>query len=215
MRTLVLAAALSGAVSIVAFQTGPWLLAAITKATTTILIIVYAARRNSGDAYARAISLGLIASLAGDVFLLWPNQGFLPGLVSFLVAHLLYLYAFTGGLRRSFALAPAIGYAIFAAVALGFLWGDVPGALRLPVVVYVIALVAMAAMAASMALRSGARDIAFSRMAALGAGLFVLSDTTLAFNKFAGPIALANVVVLTTYWLAQWLIAYSVRPAAR
>lgn len=169
----------------------------------------------SDDAYARAISLGLIASLAGDVFLLWPNQGFLPGLVSFLVAHLLYLYAFTGGLRRSFALAPAIGYAIFAAVALGFLWGDVPGALRLPVVVYVIALVAMAAMAASMALRSGARDTALSRMAALGAGLFVLSDTTLAFNKFAGPIAVANVVVLTTYWLAQWLIAYSVRPAAR
>ncbi|MCC2110389.1 MAG: lysoplasmalogenase [Hyphomicrobiales bacterium] len=213
MNALDLLAALSGVVSIVAFQTGPWLLAAITKATTTILIMVYAARRNSGDAYARAISLGLIASLAGDVFLLWPVQGFLPGLVSFLVAHLFYLYAFTGGLRRGLARAPSLGYAIFAVVALGFLWSDVPGALQLPVVVYVVALVAMAAMAASMALRSGAHDIAFSRMAALGAGLFVLSDTTLAFNKFAGPIPLANVVVLTTYWLAQWAIASSVRPA--
>ncbi|MEQ1871996.1 MAG: lysoplasmalogenase family protein, partial [Vicinamibacterales bacterium] len=33
--------------------------------------------------------------LAADVALLWPTQGFLPGLVSFLFAHLAYLVAFT------------------------------------------------------------------------------------------------------------------------
>ena len=45
---LTLAAALSGAVSIVAFQTGPWMVAAISKALTTILIITYAAWREGG-----------------------------------------------------------------------------------------------------------------------------------------------------------------------
>ena len=104
MNALAVLAALSGVVSIVAFQLGPWLLAAVTKALTTILIIAYAARRGRGDAYARAILAGLVASLAGDVFLLWPQQGFLPGLVSFLVAHLAYLYAFSDGLKRGFAL---------------------------------------------------------------------------------------------------------------
>jgi uncharacterized membrane protein YhhN len=215
MNALAALAALSGVVSIVAFQTGPWLLAAVTKALTTLLIIAHAARRSGGDAYARAILAGLVASLAGDVFLLWPQQGFLPGLVSFLVAHLAYLYAFSDGLKRGFARAPTIGYAIVAGVALAFLWGSVPGALRAPVAIYVAALVAMAAMAASRALRSAPETASFARIAAIGAGLFVMSDTMLAFNKFAGPIAFANVFTLATYWLAQWAIASSVRPAAR
>ena len=35
----------------------------------------------------RLIRLGLALSLVGDVFLLWPQPGFLPGLVAFLLAH--------------------------------------------------------------------------------------------------------------------------------
>lgn len=215
MNGLALVAALSGLVSIVAFQTGPWTLAAITKALTTVVIIVYAMRRGDGGRYSRLIRAGLVASLAGDIFLLWPQQGFIPGLVSFLVAHLLYLYAFTDGLRRGFALTPTLGYAAYAAVALAFLWGDVPGALRLPVMFYIAALLAMAAAAASRALRAAPGDDGPARAAALGAGLFAISDTTLAFNKFAGPLPFASVVVLTTYWLAQWAIASSASPAAR
>lgn len=215
MNILALPAAFSGLVSIVAFQTGPWLLAAIAKAVTTIIIIVYAWRRGGGDGYSRAICIGLVASLAGDVFLLWPQQGFLPGLISFLIAHLLYLYAFTDGMRRGFAPAPALGYIAYAAIALAFLWEHLPGGLRVPVVVYIAALLAMAAAAASRALRAAPADVGLARVAALGAGLFVISDTTLAFNKFAGPIPFANAIVLTTYWLAQWAIASSLRPAAR
>ncbi|MFT4096563.1 MAG: lysoplasmalogenase [Rhodoblastus sp.] len=214
MNILALLAALSGLVSIVAFQTDLWLLAAITKALTTIVIIVYAWRRGGGDGYSRAIRAGLAASLAGDVFLLWPQQGFLPGLVSFLIAHLLYLYAFTDGMRRGFALAPTLGYVAYAAIALAFLWAHVPDGLRLPVVVYIAALLAMAAAAASRASREPS-DAGLARVAAIGAALFVISDTTLAFNKFAGPIPFAGAMVLTTYWLAQWAIASSLRPAAR
>ena len=37
----------------------------------------------------------VLLSLVGDVALLWPREGFLPGLVAFLLAHLAYLAAFT------------------------------------------------------------------------------------------------------------------------
>ncbi|HRY04307.1 MAG TPA: lysoplasmalogenase [Beijerinckiaceae bacterium] len=209
---LTLAAALSGAVSIVAFQTGPWMVAAISKALTTILIITYAAWREGGDGYSRAILAGLVASLTGDVFLLWPQQGFLPGLAAFLLAHLAYLHAFTGGLKRGLALAPSIGYAVYTVVAFGFLWSSVPTHLRAPVIVYVAALMTMAAAAAARATQAKPEKALPARTAALGAALFVLSDTILAFDKFMGPIAFAHVFILAAYWLAQWAIASSVRP---
>ena len=39
--------------------------------------------------------LGLLLSLLGDIALLWPQQGFLPGLMAFLLAHIAYIVAFT------------------------------------------------------------------------------------------------------------------------
>jgi hypothetical protein len=35
------------------------------------------------------------------------------------------------------------------------------------------------------------------------------SDSLLAFNKFAAPLALSSVWILLTYWSAQWCIAES------
>jgi uncharacterized membrane protein YhhN len=46
--------------------------------------------------------------------------------------------------------------------------------------------------------------------AALGALLFVASDSLLAFNRFVGKFAAASALVLGTYYAAQWLIALSV-----
>lgn len=218
MKSLALLAALSGFVSIVAFEAGVWALAAPTKALTTILIIAYAWTRGATDQYARAILAGLALSLAGDIFLLWPRSGFMPGLVSFLLAHLAYLFAFSDRLKHGFALAPVAAYGAFTALMLIVLWPKIPDALHAPVAVYVLALAAMAAMAASRAtrLRKDAPEMAAGALtAAVGAGLFVVSDTTLAFNKFAGPLPLSAVWTLTTYWLAQWLIASSVRAQAR
>lgn len=49
--------------------------------------------------------------------------------------------------------------------------------------------------------------------AALGAALFVASDALLAIDRFRTPIPAAPLWVLSTYWLAQWGIAQSVREA--
>ena len=48
-------------------------------------------------------------------------------------------------------------------------------------------------------------------VAAIGGALFLLSDTLLAFNKFAAPLPAATLWVLASYWAAQWCIASSLR----
>ena len=117
---------------------------------TTGLVIAHAWRRGEpGDARRRALLAGLALSLVGDVTLLWPQQGLLPGLVAFLLAHLAYLLAFTRGVRfGSWPLAFG-GYAILAATVLALPWPGVPGPLRAPVVVYVLCQAATAAQTAS------------------------------------------------------------------
>mgnify|MGYP002683835671 CR=1 FL=1 len=63
-------------------------------ATASILLIALLAEDPLTVRYQALIVLGLAASLAGDVFLMLPDR-FLPGLLSFLVAHLFYVAAFT------------------------------------------------------------------------------------------------------------------------
>lgn len=41
---------------------------------------------------------------------------------------------------------------------------------------------------------------------ALGAWLFVFSDTILAWNKFVSPIECAGHLIMTTYYLGQWVL---------
>ena len=51
-------------------------------------------------------------------------------------------------------------------------------------------------------------------MAAAGTTLFVVSDAALAINRFAAPYPWSSLVILATYWMAQWAIASSVRAGA-
>ena len=46
--------------------------------------------------------------------------------------------------------------------------------------------------------------------AAVGATLFMVSDTALAANKFRTPFRSAELLILGTYYTAIWLIALSV-----
>ena len=75
-------------------------------------------------------------------------------------------------------------------------------------VVYAAVLMVMGWQAAEMWLTW--RD--WSTLAAmLGAVLFMLSDSTLALNKFRAPVAQSDTIIMSTYWAAQLLIAWSVR----
>lgn len=187
------------------------------KPLTTLLIIVHAARRTGGDASVRrGVLLGLALSLAGDVALLWPQQGFLAGLVSFLLAHLAYVVAFSRAERFAARRWPFVAYAVAAGTVLSLLWPGVPAGLRVPVVVYVLCLATMASQAA-VVWRAGAAAGGGTRrgaVLALGGALFVVSDSLLATNKFAGGVPWAGLWILATYWAAQWCIASWVAPGA-
>jgi uncharacterized membrane protein YhhN len=182
----------------------PW----IAKPATTLLIVAMALSLASDEPrYQRWIIGGLLLSTLGDVFLMLPGDGFIHGLASFLLAHLAYLVAFTTRARLLAVLWP---YALFAALGglvLSQLWPGVPAEQRIAVVVYVLALAAMAAQASVVwRIRPGTATAA----AALGGAAFLCSDAILAWNRFAEPVPAAQTWVLTTYWLAQYLIARSV-----
>ena len=215
-RAWPLLAALSGAAAILAFIGAlPAVLGFVFKPLTTLLIIAYAWPRGANTPkQRRLIRIGLILSLAGDVFLLWPKEGFLPGLVAFLLAHLAYIAAFCVPVRLAAKPWVFAGYALVAAAILSALWPGVPGALRAPVVAYVVCLATMAAQALVWWRSSAAvhaADASLARLAALGGVLFMASDSLLATTKFAVPLPLASLWILLTYWLAQWCIASALR----
>ena len=183
----------------------------VFKPLATLLIIAFAWSRGTRQARQRRfIAIGLVLSLIGDVALLWPRQGFLPGLVAFLLAHLAYIAAFCVPVRLAARPWVFVAYAAVAAAILSQLWAGVPGALRAPVVAYVLCLATMAAQAAVWwRARTGRPDAAMAGRAALGGVLFMASDSLLAINKFALPLPLASLWILATYWAAQVCIARS------
>lgn len=184
----------------------PWL-HYLTKPAATLLVLAMVWRMPaSGSKYRPAILIGLALSTLGDVFLMLPGDWFVFGLGSFLCAHLAYLYALTRRARWFAATWPFLAYAALAAGVLAVLWPHLPGELRAPVVVYVAVLAAMAAQAAAVWWRRRTRASAW---AALGGLSFVISDASLAIDRFAAPFALASALVLASYWLAQAWIGLS------
>ncbi len=210
-----LAAALSAALAIAAGV--GWIepsLLFVFKPLTTVLVIAHAWRRDGGPSVVRRwVVAGLVLSLAGDVALLWPKEGFVPGLVSFLLAHLSYLVAFTRAAPFASRRWPFAVYALVAGGILSLLWAGVPAALRVPVVAYVVCLATMAAQAAAVWRASqGASQAGRGAVLALGGLLFVSSDALLATNKFALALPLSSLWILATYWAAQWCIASWLEP---
>lgn len=178
----------------------------VLKPLTTLLILALALTEPSQITpfYRLLIAAGLVCSLIGDVLLMLPRERFVGGLVAFLVAHLLYIRAFT--LDELGITWPIL--LVLAAYGVGLLWvllPRVPRRLKAPVVVYALVLLAMAWAAAERC----AAGWSGGALAAAGAALFVASDSTLAINRFARQFRGADAVVLGTYYAAQTLIALS------
>lgn len=208
--TLAASAAIIGA--LLGAQVPVWLwLHWLAKPLTTALIFALAwrARPAVSGRYRRLVLTGIAASLAGDVCLMLPGDLFVPGLLCFLVAHGCFIAAFLGDSRFARPVWPLLACLAYGAANLALLWGAIAAPLRVPVLVYVAVLAAMGAQA----LARGLRGDAAAKLAARGALVFMLSDTLLAWDRFRGPLPLASLWVLATYYLALWWIARSVRRA--
>lgn len=180
----------------------------VFKPLTTILILVLALAV-PGDPpgrYRLGVLIGLLLSLAGDIFLMLPGDRFIAGVVAFLGAHLAYLGAFTSVVP--FAASPAAFVVVAVAVIaiLATLWGSLPPPMRAPLVIYAIVLGSMTAQAVT---QWTVLNSAAAGAGAIGAVLFLASDTTLVTDRFARPFRLAPLFVLGTYYAAQVLIALS------
>ena len=202
-----------GALATVTSATGllhwHWLFKPLTM-VFAIILVAYSARPSSvGGTFDSKpwwlLGAALVGSLAGDAFLMVEGF-FIPGLVSFLLAHVAYIVLFRQGVAwfpRPLALVATlcVGGAMYA-----FLWqGGLPVELRIPVAVYVTVIALMAAQAIGRAGELGDRA---ARQVALGACFFMLSDSLLATNRFVQPLPLAQVWVLATYYAAQAFIVH-------
>jgi uncharacterized membrane protein YhhN len=174
-------------------------------AVVFVILIALHTKFATPGPYKILIVVGLLFSLAGDVFLMLPRDRFVAGLCSFLCAHLCYVAAFAsdGGLALSVWAGAAL--LVYGASMLGLLWPRL-GSLKGPVAVYVAVILLMAWLASSRYVGAGP---AGSGLAAAGAWLFAASDTLLAWNRFRGGFRAAQALVLGTYFAAQWLIALS------
>lgn len=158
--------------------------------------------RSAGSPGKNLAAAGLLVSALADLAI---EYRFLLGLVTFLVAHLCYIGAFTqvDPRWRWARLAPVAVWAVFALPLLA----RGAGSLRVPVVLYGLVIFVMiwrAAAAAGPTPRWNAGGLGL-----MGAILFGISDTLLGYNRFVTPFPGSDVAVIATYWAGQTLIAMS------
>jgi uncharacterized membrane protein YhhN len=154
--------------------------------------------------YKSMIILGLIFSLAGDVFLMLPTDRILLGLTAFLATHLCYIGAFSSKINALnwLPLLPLIS--IGALFALYF--SPDLGKLKIPVYLYIGMILGMFWLTWTRFIQESNIE---NMLVFLGAGLFVISDLILAVVRFKAGFKQDRIIILGTYFTAQWLIASS------
>ena len=205
MRWLLLGLA-GAAVFLYGRITGDAQLSLLTKGIPVIALLLWLRQAPAGT-YRRWICIGLVFSLAGDILLDWPGDLFVFGLGAFLIGHLAYLRAYVSDSRLpalpALLLALIAGGAMFAILASSGL-----GELLSPVACYATAISLMLWRALS---RIGHPDLqpGSTWLAAVGAALFVLSDSLIGIDRFVTSFDAAPYAIILTYWLGQWGIAAS------
>ena len=151
----------------------------------------------------RLILLALFFSATGDVFLnLSDNKYFVYGLASFGIAHCFYIASFLRKIElkkiRSFFALLLVVYGIL------LLYALIPkvGQMTLPIVAYVLIIISMAISAVL-----GKEN---HYLTILGSFFFVISDSIIAFNKYLFKVPQAGLLIMITYYLAQFLIIFGV-----
>ena len=172
------------------------------KAIPVLALALAVWRASPKTRYRRLIAVGLLFGAGGDILL--ELDLFEIGLASFLIGQVLYTAAFLGDAK---VLKPLLGL-LFYAYGLGLVWvlADGAGDLLIPVAAYAVAISSMLWRAVA---RIGAVPRVTGLAAAYGAALFVISDSLIAINRFGSDIPGDRWLVMTSYWAAQALIAYS------
>ncbi len=186
-----------------------------TKPLLMILLGLFSWRQHFPNKKIKALLLLAMGfSLGGDIFLMFDKSdrpNFIFGLISFLLAHIFYIFLFLQ-LKRSYfpqrRWNPWIIIALLLyVVVLIYILNPYLGDLKIPVIVYALVLSGM--------LITAWHAFHFNNQSGggwiiSGAVCFVLSDSLLAFNKFYAPFEFSGIAIMLTYGLAQLFIVLGI-----
>lgn len=179
-----------------------WISKPLLMPVLMLLFYVSSKRKNGTQFY--LILAALFLSWCGDVLL--QANFFIPGLVSFLLAHVCYIIYFkkTGNRKGLLQMRPliAIPVLLYVILLLLYLFPHLQE-LKIPVVVYSITIGVMLLMAINTRQQINNRP---SHFFIIGALLFVISDSLLAINLFVEQHLELSLSVMATYAAAQFLI---------
>ena len=172
----------------------------------TMLMIILLALTSTPSSYAWWIIIGLLFSIIGDIFLMLPDDRFLQGLVSFLAAHVCYIIACLQIQPQQVEVSVFFTVCLLTVALLFFIQlvkgkrfkGGYP--LIVAVFIYIVFIT-------SMVWISILTENPFIIMAA---SLFYFSDATLAWDRFIKPLKYRHYLVMSTYFLAQYLFSLSI-----
>lgn len=193
-------------------------------ATISIIIWTLAAADWKIESALLLLLVGQILSLVGDIFLLFKTKYFLMGLVSFLIAHLIYIIILLWGL------VPNVGYSFLLKERIGglFLFGMVwvgmlvffncfilpkDSKLIMKLKLWTFAqlygwVLSFVFLLASLAVLSKPVCSPTYFFLPFGALLFFVSDSILAYDRFNKKIPKVRNLVRPTYHLAQLSLAW-------
>ena len=173
-----------------------------------LLLVFYLLRTQSVPALKHFVTAALIFSWLGDIALLFQGPDplyFLIGLSCFLIAHLFYIYFFhrirTAEMvkgRWLIVVVVVIYYFIFTSVQLPYL-----GEMKIAVLIYGLVISFMLVLALHLLF---IKNKSAGMLMAVGAILFVISDSILAIDMFYQPFELAGLLIMLTYGFAQLCI---------
>lgn len=156
----------------------------------------------------------IVFSFLGDVFLMPFFNYFLAGLASFLIAHIFYIAIFLKDRAKPIKLNPThitlliLSLLVFLLLPSLILWKIIP---LNPDYFLIIAILLYSTALFSLMLTAIIRNqtsLNTYQYILAGSGLFLLSDSFLAINKFVFSLPYSPLWVITTYTAAQVLIFY-------
>jgi uncharacterized membrane protein YhhN len=172
----------------------------IIKAIPAIALAVLAFITVRGIA-GKLLFVSLLFCAAGDIALeLGAGKYFVIGLGLFLIAQIMFIATFSRDFKMQRPRIPIIVVLTIYVLAIAFILTPSLGEMAIPVYFYMVVIALMGIFAA---LR-GAKN----KFTLYGAASFIVSDSILAINKFMMPVPAADYIVMTTYYLALFLIAY-------
>lgn len=170
----------------------------VFKALPVLFLLLFYRWQNTGKLHLSIVG-ALVFSALGDVLLaLNFEHSFVFGLGAFLIAQICYQSLFWRLFNWSWSKAiVAVSIIVGAAFVYWLLMPNL-AELRWPVLIYITVLTAMALSACFAGKQIG--------LAGYGALSFLVSDSLIAWDKFIAPIEQQAFFIMTTYYIAQYLL---------